>query len=224
MTSKNKKEQIYCPRCYSPLHREISENSEDSNQEYNYVCSNNTCPTKQQKCRWNAKGYLNNDLCPNICHDHFLLGSYYAINSNIRRMTIEKKHRELPIFSCKFLRVYIKSNPICNDTATAIRRNRYKFVLLYKTKIGWIQYQNGFDMIFKSLKIFKYILKKYREKPSYLTIRYLRSYLEIDEYSKWWNDVLIWILNYKYPDLKKEIDKSFEIFEKRKDLKIPLNK
>lgn len=223
MQKKFEKDRLYCPRCYSPLIKIIPNNTEKNLIDFNYTCSNNTCHTKKQKCFWNSEGYLNHDINNTYCQDHFILECYYAINSPIRKITIEKKFRRYSLCHFKFLHIYLKVRSICNSSATEITRDHYKIIILYKTKIGWIQYQNGLLMLFKNIKIFKYVLQKYRKNPSYITIKYLRSFLEPNIHNDWWSYLSIMIINNKYPDLKKEIESSFDIFEKRKNLKIPLN-
>jgi len=224
MQKKFKKDRLYCPRCYSPLIKVNIDNEKKDLLDYIFTCSNETCHTKIQRCFWNSEGYLNHDINNKYCQDHFILGCYYAINSQIRKIIIERKYRNYNICHFKFLHIYIKAKSICNSSGTQIIGNRYKIVIMYKDQIGWIQYQNGLLMLFKNIKIFKYILKKYRENPSYIAIKYLKSFLEPNIHNDWWSYLCLMIINNKYPDLKKEIDNSFDIFKKRKHLKIPLNK
>lgn len=221
MHRKFEKDRLYCPRCYSPLVKRINE--KEKKLDYNYTCSNNTCHTKKQQCYWNSDGYLNHDINKQYCQDHFILGSYYAINSFIRKITIEKTYKTVPLCHTKYFRINLKIRHVCNSSATEIIRDHYKIIILYKTQAGWEQYQNGFLMLFKNIKIFKYVLKNYRKNPSYITIKYLRSFLEPNIHNDWWSHLSIMIINNKYPDLKKEIDNSFNIFEERRHLKIPIN-
>jgi hypothetical protein len=211
-------EQIFCPRCLSPLNKgkdlrvyeTISEhvmypNGNPGAKPY-YYCSNGSCPTLKFNIFWDSYGEdynSSNSMSSNL----FILNQGQAINSQSRKNAIKSRRIIIDIINIRNLKIELEKYLIPNKSGTKIIGYKYKVEILIKKGIVYTCYTPGIISFLFCLKDFYYDYNSFKNKRTPWTIRDALKHLEYRAWDKrWWKLLSTLILNMIYPKLKKQLE------------------
>jgi hypothetical protein len=211
------KDQLYCPRCLSPLikgegtriYQTLVEHVSDPNgtvypKEY-FICSNNDCPTRIDDDFW--EWYGDYHYSKSYAEYFFFLNCNKALNSSAREFEIKYRKKRQTIFYIPWFKLYIESSPIPDKIGLKIIGYKRKIKACNRVSIkeGWTEYISGIRMFFYSTETFNESLDKFLEDTTNkYSLKDLLDRMESPSWDKrWWRRLSVWVANKKYPNLKK---------------------